>query len=118
MTSDEAIGVRGKNAGVPDSVSQVTAILLCGGKGKRLRPFTETMPKAMVMLNDEPLLSHLLRYLMTAGIERFIVCVGDKAEAIESFLSENYPGSLQITCVNSGDASMTDRLLDDRKSVV
>jgi glucose-1-phosphate cytidylyltransferase len=100
---------------VADSVSQVTAVLLCGGKGERLKPFTEQKPKAMVQLNDEPLLSHLLRYLMAAGIKRFIVCVGDKAETIESFLSENYPHSDQITCVNSGDASMTDRLLDARR---
>jgi glucose-1-phosphate cytidylyltransferase len=102
---------------VAESVSQLTAILLCGGKGERLRPFTETMPKAMVPLKGEPLLSHLLRYLIAAGINRFVICVGYKAEAIESFLSENYPHSEQITCVNSGDASMTDRLLDARPHV-
>ena len=100
-----------------EEVSQLTAILLCGGKGERLRPFTETMPKAMVPLNGEPLLSHLLRYLINAGIKRFVICVGHKAEGIESFLNENYAHSKQITCVNSGDASMTDRLLDARAHV-
>ena len=100
-----------------DSVSELTAILLCGGKGERLRPFTETMPKALVTLNGEPLLSHLLRYLSAAGISRFVVCVGYKAEAIESFLQKDCARWGEITSVNSGDVSMTDRLLDARQHV-
>jgi len=102
-------------SGVDNPVSELTAILLCGGKGERLKPFTETLPKALVPLNGEPLLSHLLRYLSAAGVSRFVVCVGYKAEAIELFLTERYAG--QVTCVNSGDASMTDRLLDARPHI-
>src|SRR5687767_4331443 len=98
-----------------NAISELTAILLCGGKGERLRPFTETLPKALIPLNGEPLLSHLLRYLASAGVSRFVVCVGYKAEAIESFLSERGAQSWQVTCVNSGDVSMTDRLLDARQ---
>src|SRR2546430_688721 len=98
-------------------VSELTAILLCGGKGERLKPFTETLPKALVPLNGEPLLSHLLRYLSTAGVSRFVVCVGYKAEAIESFLSERWKQSGQVTCINSGDVSMTDRLVEARPLV-
>jgi NDP-sugar pyrophosphorylase family protein len=99
---------------VDNPISELTAILLCGGKGERLKPFTETLPKALVPLNGEPLLAHLLRYLSSAGISRFVICVGYKAEAIESFLKERSAESWQVTCVNSGDASMTDRLLDAR----
>jgi glucose-1-phosphate cytidylyltransferase len=96
---------------VDNSLSDLTAVLLCGGKGERLKPFTDTLPKALVPLNGEPLLSHLLRYLSSAGVPRFVVCVGYKAKEIESFLNErNEPW--QVTCVNSGDVSMTDRLLD------
>lgn len=98
-------------------ISDLTAILLCGGKGERLKPFTETLPKALVPLNGEPLLWHLLRYLSSAGVSRFVVCVGYKAEAIESFLSERNAQSWQINCVNSGEASMTDRLLDARPHI-
>jgi glucose-1-phosphate cytidylyltransferase len=90
----------------------VTAILLCGGKGERLRPFTETLPKALVPLNGEPLLYHLIHYLWEEGISRFVVCVGYKAEAIEGFLKERADPAWSITCVNSGEASMTDRILD------
>ena len=102
---------------VDNPIAELTAVVLCGGKGERLRPFTETLPKALVPLNGQPLLSHLLRYLSSAGISRFVVCVGYKAEAIESFLSEQGAQSWQVTCVNSGDVSMTDRLLDARPHV-
>jgi len=94
--------------------SDLTAVLLCGGRGERLRPFTETLPKALVPLKGLPLLGHLLRYMSLAGIVRFLVCVGYKADAIESFLNEHQQPAWEVTFVNSGDASMTDRLLDAR----
>ncbi|MDQ3652566.1 MAG: sugar phosphate nucleotidyltransferase [Acidobacteriota bacterium] len=75
------------------------------------------MPKALVSLNGQPLLYHLLRYLSAEGVSRFVACVGYKAEAIERFLDEPRELFRDITCVNSGDASMTDRILDARKHV-
>lgn len=91
---------------------ELTAILLCGGKGERLKPFTDTLPKALISLNGEPLLSHLLTYLASAGIRRFVICVGYKAEAIEQFMREHQDPAWEVLLVNSGEASMTDRLLD------
>jgi glucose-1-phosphate cytidylyltransferase len=96
------------------AMSEVTAVLLCGGQGQRLRPFTDTLPKALVPLNGKPLLYHLLHCLAAGGVKRFVACVGYKAEAIENFLHEVQVPDWDITCVNSGDASMTQRLLDAR----
>lgn len=98
-------------------MSDLTAILLCGGKGERLRPFTDTLPKALVPLNGQPLLYHLLKYLSVAGVKRFVLCVGYKAELIEQYLKEHRDPAWDITCVDSGDASMTKRLLDARAHV-
>jgi glucose-1-phosphate cytidylyltransferase len=94
----------------------VTAVLLCGGKGERLRPFTDSLPKALVPLNGRPLLHHLLRSLEEGGVQNFVLCTGYRAQAIEDFLraEKNGAGSgAKITCVNSGeDAAMADRVLD------
>ncbi|HEX3559058.1 MAG TPA: sugar phosphate nucleotidyltransferase [Pyrinomonadaceae bacterium] len=98
-------------------MSSLTAILLCGGKGERLRPFTDTLPKALVPLNGRPLLYHLMKYLAASGVSRFVVCVGYKAEAIEEFVAGHREPSWEVTCVNSGDASMTKRILDARRHV-
>jgi glucose-1-phosphate cytidylyltransferase len=98
-------------------MAEPTAILLCGGKGQRLRPFTETLPKALVPLNGRPLLEHLLRYLAAWGVRRFVVCVGYLAEQVESFVEGVREPGWDVAYVNSGDASMTDRLLDARGRV-
>jgi glucose-1-phosphate cytidylyltransferase len=91
----------------------VTAILLCGGKGERLKPFTEQFPKPLVPVHGKPLLLHLVNYLAAGGISRFVFCVGYKAELVQSFVRQSCAG-LDHVCVDSGDVSMTDRLLDAR----
>jgi glucose-1-phosphate cytidylyltransferase len=75
------------------------------------------MPKPLVPLNGTPLLHHLLRYLKFSGVDKFVLCVGHLAEQIERFARglEGFAGS--ITCVNSGEASMIDRILDARRHV-
>jgi glucose-1-phosphate cytidylyltransferase len=94
--------------------SDLTAIVLCGGKGERMRPLTDDEPKPLVRIHGRPLLEHLLRYLARAGIRRFILCVGHKAERIEEFARQSCDPAWQVRCVNSGDASMTDRIVDAR----
>ena len=49
------------------SMSDATAVILCGGKGERLRPFTDHLPKALVPLHGKPLLYHLMNYLSQSG---------------------------------------------------
>src|SRR6185437_1849472 len=90
----------------------LTAIILCGGRGERLRPYTDTLPKALVPLNGRPLLDHVLRYLRLGGVRRFVLCTGHLAEKIESFAAGSTEFRDATICVNSGNASMIDRILD------
>ena len=94
-----------------------TAVILCGGKGERLKPFTDQLPKALVPLHGKPLLYHLMNYLSISGISRFVLCVGYKAECIEQFVREGAKPGWKVQCVNSGDASMADRILDARPHI-
>jgi glucose-1-phosphate cytidylyltransferase len=95
-------------------MSEPTAVILCGGKGERLKPFTDNLPKALVPLQGRPLLYHLMNYLALAGITRFVLCVGYKAECIEQFVGECAKPGWKVNCVNSGDCSMADRIRDAR----
>lgn len=98
-------------------MTDLTAIILCGGKGERLKPFTDHLPKALVPLHGKPLLRHLMNYLAQSGITRFVLCVGFKAECIQQFAREcDLPG-WNVECVDSGDASMADRILDARPHI-
>lgn len=90
----------------------LTAVILCGGKGERLRPLTNGLPKPLLTLRGRPILEHLLTHLSRGGIRRFAVCVGYQAELVERFVDSARRGGLEIRCVNSGEAAMNDRILD------
>src|SRR5206468_3873698 len=69
--------------------------------------------KPLIPIGGRPLLEHLIRYLESEGIRKFVLCIGYKAELMEEF-ARNLATESEIVCVNSGDASMTDRILDAR----
>lgn len=98
-------------------MDNLTAIILCGGKGERLRPFTEHAPKPLVPLGGRPILHHLIQFLEQSGVEKFVLCVGYKSEMIRDFLTVTFPNPQRYPCVDSGDVSMTDRLIDARSQV-
>jgi NDP-sugar pyrophosphorylase family protein len=60
--------------------------ILSGGLATRLRPLTETIPKALIELNGEPFVAHQLRLLSSRGIERVVLCVGYRGEMIQDFV--------------------------------
>ena len=86
-------------------MSEPTAVILCGGRGERLKPLTDNLPKALVPVCAKPLLYHLMDYLSHSGISRFVLCLGHKAECFEQFVTEYAAPFWNVTCVNSGDAS-------------
>jgi NDP-mannose synthase len=63
------------------------AVLLVGGKGTRLHPYTAHFPKPLVPLGDTPILEVLLWQLARAGITDITLAVGHLSELIEAYLS-------------------------------
>lgn len=63
------------------------AIILAGGRGKRLRPITDYVPKSLVPINNIPIIEWQIRYLKKFGIKEIIICTGYKAEMIKNFLA-------------------------------
>ena len=58
------------------------AVILAAGEGKRLRPFTETMPKVMLPVANKPILEYVFDAIKKAGIDEIIIVVGYKKEVI------------------------------------
>jgi glucose-1-phosphate cytidylyltransferase len=64
-------------------------VILCGGKGTRLREETEFRPKAMVPVGGQPILWHIMKTYAHFGHREFILCLGYKAEMIREYF-RNY----------------------------
>jgi len=64
-------------------------VILCGGKGTRLREETEYRPKPMVPIGDRPILWHIMKTYAAHGHKDFILCLGYKGEMIKDFF-RNY----------------------------
>jgi glucose-1-phosphate cytidylyltransferase len=64
-------------------------VILCGGKGTRLREETEYRPKPMVPIGGRPILWHIMKYYAHFGHKDFILCLGYRGDMIKEFF-RNY----------------------------
>ncbi len=62
------------------------AIILAGGRGKRLKPVTDYVPKPLIPLDNIPIIEWQIRYLKKFRVSTIIICTGYKTEQIENFL--------------------------------
>ena len=68
------------------------AIILAGGRGKRLRPITDYVPKPLVPIKNIPIIEWQLKYLKKFGIDEVIICTGYKQDMIENYLDSKKIG--------------------------
>ena len=68
------------------------AIILAGGRGKRLRPITDYVPKPLIPINNIPIIEWQIKYLKKFGISEVIICSGYKTEMIEDYLKNKKLG--------------------------
>ena len=80
------------------SLLPVSAILMAGGKGERLRPLTLTTPKPLLPLGDRPVIDHNIAALAAVGISDITVTVNYLAEQLEEHFSSPVAG-VQVKCV-------------------
>ena len=72
------------------------AMIFAAGLGTRLKPLTDTMPKALVRVGDTPLLGHVIMKLKAAGYERIVINVHHFAQQIVDYIAKNRCFDLDI----------------------
>lgn len=76
-------------------LSHITAAILVGGQGTRLRCMIGEKPKALAEIGGRPFLSYLLDQLEIAGIQNIVLCIGYRGEEIKKAFGNTY-GSLNL----------------------
>jgi len=71
--------------------------LLAGGLATRLRPITETIPKALVDVAGQPFILRQLAYLRAQGVRKVVLCIGYLGEMIEALVGDGAPFGLQVS---------------------
>ena len=72
------------------------AIILAGGQGTRLRPYTVVLPKPLMPLGDYSILEIVIRQLVIAGFEHITLAVNHQAELIKAFFGDGSKWSVKI----------------------
>ncbi|MBI4232951.1 MAG: nucleotidyltransferase family protein [Chloroflexi bacterium] len=78
-------------------------VILAGGLGTRLMPYTETIPKALVPVQGRPFVELQLRQLRRQGIREVVLCLGHLAEQIQAYLGDGSRLGVQVTYSLEGE---------------
>lgn len=81
-------------------------IILAGGLGTRISEETESKPKPMVLIDDKPLIWHVMNIYASQGYDEFIVAAGYKAEIIEDWVKK-LKTPWKVTSIDTGLTTMT-----------
>jgi NDP-sugar pyrophosphorylase family protein len=71
-------------------------VILAGGLATRLRPITESIPKALIPINGKPFIDHQLRLVARQGIHKVVLCVGYLGEMIEEHVGNGHKFGLEV----------------------
>ena len=71
-------------------------VILAGGLATRLRPLTETIPKALVDVNGEPFIAHQLRLLHQNGIRNVTLCLGYLGEQVQDYVRDGQRFNMKV----------------------
>tara|TARA_Y100000590_G_scaffold461745_1_gene624045 strand:- start:3284 stop:3976 length:693 start_codon:yes stop_codon:yes gene_type:complete len=96
------------------------AIILAGGLGTRLRPYTNSLPKPMLPLGGKPILEHLIHWVKKNGITEIILCVSYKRKKIENYFKNGKKFGVKIEyavsnkpLATAGQLKTAEKFIDD-----
>lgn len=101
----------------PERSSALDVVVLCGGRGTRLKPLTDLVPKPMVPVHGRPMLDHIIELLSGKGLQHFILCIGYHGDVIRDHYASAGPMPWMEFSDSGEQASMLQRLMDIRPRI-
>jgi glucose-1-phosphate cytidylyltransferase len=87
----------------------ITAVILCGGQGQRLRPITKDLPKPLIIIKNNPILYYIIEHLKKYGVSTYVIATGYKSDKIKEYMSREF-NDLDYKIVDSGDTDILTRV--------
>jgi len=75
----------------PKTTMKIPVIIMAGGKGTRLDPFTKILPKSLIPFGDKVIIEHIMDRFYKNGFYKFILILNYRKEMIKMYLNENKP---------------------------
>ena len=94
------------------SKKKIDVVLLCGGKGQRLRPHTLSTPKPLLLVNKKPFLYYMISKFLKLNVDQIIVATGYKSFKVVKFVNKYFNKNKKIKLVDSGNVDIIKRLKD------
>ena len=83
-----------------DLETSMKALILVGGLGTRLRPFTFSIPKPLLPIGEKPILQIIIEQMKAAGIEEIVLATGYQAELIRAFCGDGSKYGVRVSYVH------------------
>ena len=99
------------------SKKNIDVILLCGGKGQRLRPYTSNIPKPLLLVNKKPFLYYMVKIFLDLNVNQIILATGYKSNKVEIFVNKYFKNNKKIKLIDSGDVDIIKRVKDCSKYI-
>jgi len=94
------------------------AVILAAGRGTRMRELTADLPKPMIEVRGKPVLQHIVEGLRDAGVQRFLIIVGYRAEAVQNFFGDGSRYKIDIQYATQVAQDGTGRVVDLSRNFV
>ncbi|HQV30370.1 MAG TPA: nucleotidyltransferase family protein [Calditrichia bacterium] len=88
---EEVFGGRSRQVSVQKTPLSCPVVIMAGGKGTRLDPFTRILPKPLIPIGNKPIIEIIIDKFRPYGIDRFFVSVNHKSRIIKSYFEEEGP---------------------------
>ena len=69
-------------------LSENIILIMAGGRGKRMQPFTSILPKPLIPVKGKPVILHIMNLFKSEGFNKFFISINNKNNVLKSYLSE------------------------------
>src|SRR5690606_30014339 len=80
-----------------------SALIMAGGRGERLKPFTDTIPKPLLAVGDKPIIEHNIDRLIKFGISEVFISVKYLGEQIKEYFGDGSSKGIRISYIEENE---------------